>query len=69
MLSKMCILYCLLFKTFIIMVRVSVGQISILLFCMEYIFQITNLRFANPISYFIYNKVATATILKTKSTD
>ena len=54
MLSKMCILYCLLLKTFIIMVRISVGQISILLFCMDWIFQITNLRFANPISYFIY---------------
>ena len=36
-----------------IMVGISVGQISILLFCMEYILKITNLRFVNPISYFI----------------
>ena len=26
------------------------GQISIILFCMEYIFKIMNLRFVNPIS-------------------
>ena len=36
-----------------IMVGISVGQISILLFCMEYILKITNLRFVNHISYFI----------------
>ena len=35
------------------MVGISVGQISILLFCMEYILKITNLRFVDPISYFI----------------
>ena len=43
------------------------GQISILLFCMEYILKITNQRFDNPI--ILYNKVATAAILKTKSID
>ena len=31
------------------------GQISILLFCMEYILKITNQRFDNPI--ILYNKV------------